>query len=374
VHTENGILTRDNLTTFVKGIIDPKTTKLPTLECPTYSSSRYRSLKTSRLRADETPYFFALNLRENLNLLPRLLGSVVEAIRFLGPERCALSIVEGNSPDGTAEVLAALEPSLSRLGLRTYFTVGGKTNPLDGGRFEKLAQLRNEALEPLIREPARYQSATVLFINDVAICPDDILELALQRQSLEADMTCAMDWTYGIGDSSMFYDSYVARAINGELFFDIPPETAGFEYAYDLFWNEAESKRRFEEKRPFQVFACWNGAVTFRAKPIVEQVVSFRSARDGECFGGEPTLFCKDLWYNGYGKIAVVPSVNLEYSIDNGRKIKGEKGFTADLVTKQKTGTDAITWRGPPDEYRCMPTFNNQFWSPWNASLPIGAD
>jgi alpha-1,3-mannosyltransferase len=294
-------------------------------------------------------------------------------MRFLGPKRCALSIVEGNSPDGTAEVLAVLEPLLKRLGIRTHFTLRSSTNPKEGNaRFLKLANLRNEALAPLKAMPTRYASATVLFINDVAACPDDILELALQRVTLRADMTCAMDWTYGSADADpMFYDSYVARAINGDLFFEIPPETVSYDRAQYLFWNDEISKRRYAEMRPLQVFACWNGAVAFTARPLVEGTVAFRGARDfeGECFGGEPTLFCKDLWFHGYGKIAVVPTVNLEYSIENGRRIKQDKGFVADLVKSQGQDAEGIKWRGPPEKYRCMPDFNNQFWSPWNETL-----
>lgn len=36
---------------------------------------------------------------------------------------------------------------------------------------------------------------------------------------------------------------------------------------------------------------------------------------------------CNDMWFHGYGKIAVVPTVNLEYSVDRGRKIKEDKGI-----------------------------------------------
>lgn len=104
-----------------------------------------------------TRYFFAFDLRNCVGLLPRLMGSIVEVIRFLGPEHCALSVVEGNSPDGTGEVLAALRPRLTALGVRTHMVLSSTADPLP----------RGEQDEP-----------TVLFINDVAICPDDVLELA----------------------------------------------------------------------------------------------------------------------------------------------------------------------------------------------------
>lgn len=178
-------------------------------------TKRYKDLqkkKDTRGDAnDQHPidFFFALNLRNIVDLLPRLMGSIVEAIQFLGPERCALSIVEGNSPDGTADVLVALRPFLEELGI-TYFYNNSAINPSKGARIRKLAQLRNLALEPLFKKkvPAA-DDTTVLFINDVAACPDDLLELALQRRKLNADMTCAMDFTYA-GPDPTFYDVWVS--------------------------------------------------------------------------------------------------------------------------------------------------------------------
>ncbi len=96
-------------------------------------------------------------------------------------------------------------------------------------------------------------------------------------------MTCAMDWIYGT-DVPTFYDVYIARSINGDLFFDIP-EDISWAKADNLFWNEPESKARLDAGKPIQVFACWNGAVAFTAKPIVRREVTFRAAREdiGEC-------------------------------------------------------------------------------------------
>ncbi len=64
-------------------------------------------------------------------------------------------------------------------------------------RFTKLAQLRSMALEPLTAAPEVYANATVIFINDIAICAEDILELVHQRFAQGADMTCAFDWICG---------------------------------------------------------------------------------------------------------------------------------------------------------------------------------
>jgi alpha-1,3-mannosyltransferase len=318
---------------------------------------------------DRIEYFFALNLRECVKLLPRLMGSIVEVIRFLGPHRCALSIVEGNSPDGTGDVLAALTPFLEDLGL-AYFYNNSKVNPAKGSRIQKLAELRNLALTPLYKEQVPVtEETTVLFINDVAACPEDLLELALQRRNIGADMTCAMDWTY-VGNDPTFYDIWVARTLTGDSFFRVGDD-GNWNSAWNLFWNNPNTNQRYNEHLPFQVFACWNGATTFTAAPLLHGL-RFRDVRGdkGECFQGEPELFCKDLWFRGYRKIAVVPSVHLEYSDERGADIKKLKGYTSELVKDLDDDSTQVEWvMEPPEEVRCMPDWQHQSWRPWNETL-----
>jgi len=313
-------------------------------------------------------YFFALDLRQCLGLLPRLIGSVVEVIKFLGPEQCALSVIEGPSDDGTGEVLAALRPGLDALTTTYYFRSRNFTSS-EGDRIARLAALRNMALQPLLNEAERYSiKTTVIFLNDVAICHEDMLELVHQRRFLGADMTCAMDWTYA-GKEPTFYDVWIARGMNGDSFFEIPPD-GNWDLAWNLFWNNPEAQQRFSAHQPFQVFSCWNGAVAFTAKPIVEKTISFRSAKSGECFQGEPQLFCKDLWFHGYDKIATVPAVNLEYTDDKAKKIKEAKGYTSQWVGAQDHVDEAINWQlEPPERVKCMENWGNQSWLAWNESL-----
>ncbi|KAK0713427.1 cryptococcal mannosyltransferase 1-domain-containing protein [Lasiosphaeria miniovina] len=306
----------------------PEATELPRLRCPKPDVSRYQHL--IRKEEGESPavqYFFALDLRQCLPKLPRLIGSAIEAIRLLGPQACALSITEGNSDDGTAEVLAALRPELEAL-KTTYYYRSSAINPQEGDRIARLAELRNLAVQPLVgkAESARFSAAdtTVVFLND------------------GADMKCAMDWTYA-GRDPTFYDVWVARGMTGDSFFEIPAD-GNWDSAWNLFWNDAAAAARFAARQPFQVFSCWNGAVAFAAAPLMTMgdgddddhggdagkgPVPFRRARDGECFGGEPQLFSKDMWFHGYGKIAVVPAVNLEYSDERAQQIKDAKGYTS---------------------------------------------
>ncbi|KAK4126795.1 glycosyltransferase family 69 protein [Parathielavia appendiculata] len=380
--THPATLPKETMEAHVKAIMSPEATHLPHLECPKLDTSRYQHLQIASQQPPNPAirYFFALDLRQCLTLLPRLIGSVVEVMRFLGPPNCALSIVEGNSDDGTGEVLAALRPELEALGITYYFSTT-PTDPKQGDRIAALAQLRNLAVQPLLdahrstsmfpneSTTTKSSSTTITFLNDVAICPEDILELLHQRLTLQADMVCAMDWTY-VGRDPTFYDVWIARGMSGDSFFEIPPD-GSWDSAWNLFWNDAATRERFAARQPFQVFSCWNGAAVFSAAPVVERGVRFRTVREGECVQGEPQLFCKDLWWEGYGKIAVVPVVNLEYSDEAGRRIKEEKGYTSRWVGAPGWRDERIEWQArPPDKVKCMGRYDDQFFEAWNKSQP----
>lgn len=73
----------------------------------------------------------------------------METVLFLGPENCALSIVEGHSADRTLEILEALHKEMGILGLEFHLY----TSDIDSkykDRIGALARLRNLALEPLV--------------------------------------------------------------------------------------------------------------------------------------------------------------------------------------------------------------------------------
>ena len=179
--------------------MSPQDQSFPRLECPAPDTYRYEYLAEpapkSNGEIEQKKYFFALDLHQCTHILPRLMGSIVEAIHFLGPENCALSVVEGRSTDGTFEILSLLQQNLTNVGIEYYFE-SSDINP-NQSRIQALADLRNHALKPLRDNFDRFsQDITVIFLNDVAICMEDILELIHQRMFQEAVMTCAMDWTY----------------------------------------------------------------------------------------------------------------------------------------------------------------------------------
>ena len=80
-----------NVEPYLKAIMDPKDKKFPRLRCPRPMKERYEILRRRRnfaTRWDTPPrqWYFALNLYQCAHVLPRLMASVVEAIRFLRPE------------------------------------------------------------------------------------------------------------------------------------------------------------------------------------------------------------------------------------------------------------------------------------------------
>lgn len=295
---------------YIHAILNASDLTFARLECPQPDLDRYAYLvdPPDQSRTPQHPrFFFALDLHQCVHLLPRLLGSIVETITFLGPENCVLSIVEGRSDDGTFEVLSELRSSLQALGVKYSFETSD-INPTAPGkdRIEALAGLRNLALQDLLAHPAKYDPhTTVIFLNDIALCMEDILELLHQRKRQGADQTCAMDWTY-VGDNPTFYDVWVARGMTGDSFFNIPSD-GSWDFAWNLFWNDDKARARLAAAKPFQVFACWNGVTAFTAKPLLDGRIRFRARGPGECYQGEPKLFAKDMWAKGYGRIAVVP-------------------------------------------------------------------
>ena len=368
---------------YIKAIMDPEDTTFPRLDCPVPNDQRYHYLKadsTDMLQdsatASRPKYFFALNLHQRASLLPRLFGSIVESIRFLGPQNCALSIIEGRSHDGTFEILLSLGKEIECMGAKYYFNSSDIDPPADdrinaGHRIKALAELRNQALQPLMdhhKEEGSKDDTTVIFLNDVSICSEDILELIHQRHYQSADMVCGMDWTY-VGPDPTFYDVWIARGMNGDTFFDIP-EDGNWNSAWNIFWNNPTALERLTTGKPFQVFSCWNGAAAFTAKPFLESKIRFRSSLEHECPDGEPKTWCTDLWRLGCGRIAVVPIVNLEYSDEAATKIKEAKGYVSNWMGGVGEIDARIEWEStPPEAVKCMPNYGNQTWLPWEKQI-----
>lgn len=365
---------------YIKAIIDPFDTEFDRLQCPSSIAliDRYaylRSTPTSSSRAAVKPkYYFALDLYKIADLLPRLMNSIIESIKFLGPENCVLSIVEGRSDDGTYEILYELHKELEKLGIQ-YILETSDLDPKGGDRdrIDALAELRNIALADLIDHPKKYDpDTTIVFSNDVSMCMEDILELIHQKKLQKADMMCGVDWN--IWEPLTFYDSWVGRGIDGDLFLKIIKEGDQMvDYDAGIFWSHEPSRERFDAWKPVQVFACWNGITVFTAKPFMEQKIKFRfvpNDDEKECYQAEPNLFAKDMWYHGYGRIGVVPTVNLAYSDGDAKNLRKQKGWMQQHLIPDDEAM--IEWTSePPAKVVCVPWLRgDQTWHAWNQGLP----
>ena len=350
----------------IQTVLEPKHgDDSPPLLCQKPLEDRYSHLRS--FASKKPRFFFALDLYQAAGILPQLTASILETVKFLGPEYCYLSIVEGNSTDGTSDLLQALHADAKTLGL-TYSLVRSDLDPKNesNDRIEVLAQLRNLALAPLLQNPSDFDSeeTTIVFLNDISPCANDILELIHQRRVQGADMACPMDYS----DDGLFYDIWIARSMTGDIFFNIPPSGL-WKYAKNLLWDDRERKRRLEAHTPFQVFACWNGMAAIGAKAFTQKGIRFRRNREGECYMGEPTLLAKDLWKEGLGKILVVPSVWVAYSHRASVKVKLEKGHVEENLRdggKEKGMQEMVEWdERPPSLIKCpMPSYSDPQWVP----------
>ena len=354
---------------YVRATIDATNGSIPRLQCPPLNTTRYSSL--IHPSASRKPsYFFAMNLYQSAHIIPQLFGAIIEAVRTLGPEHCVISVVEGRSTDGTFEILKSLVKEMEHLGV-SYLLSCNEVRPGGEGveRISALAELRNLALRPLAEHPEDFDHATtVIFLNDIAPCAEDILELMLQRVLLQADMTCGMDWySLGDGQGGTFYDSWIGRQMNGEIFFEVP-QTTSWEFSKNLFWNHQTSKTRYALGQPLQVFSCWNGGAAIAAKPFMDRGLRFRTEREGECHLGEPVHLAKDLWKLGHGKIAVIPSVNVGYTVADSELAKDSHGWVSSMAEKESVQLNRISWNEkPPGQIKCLEEdWHRPSWEPFD--------
>ena len=352
---------------YVDAILEPELTTFDGLNCSKPLNQRYASLKgPSSWGRPKPKYFFALDLYQSREVIARLLASVLEAVNYLGPQNCAISIVEGRSTDGTFDILFDVQQAAINHDVDFYLAKNDDVDPKAPGanRFEALAELRNQALRPLLKDPSRYDAdTTVIFSNDVTLCVNDILELIYQRKLQKADLACAMDYS----NDGLFYDVWISRGMTGDIFFEIPPSGL-WKNAKNLLWNDAKAKRRLKAKKPFQVYACWNGIVAFTAKPLTQEGIKFQASGADECLTGEPTIFCRDFWTKGFGRIMVVPSVWVAYGNRAIEKIKRIEGYVEQHVLtdpqvdpKEK---ELIEWEPkPPPKVKCLiPSMADPTW------------
>ncbi|KAM0791408.1 hypothetical protein ACM66B_005869 [Microbotryomycetes sp. NB124-2] len=255
-------------------------------------------------------YFFAINLYNSFDIIPDLFSNMFRVSSILGFHNVFVSVYENGSSDQTKALLRIFDALCRSVGLRVVIRTSLRTRGAFHHRIEYLAEVRNAALAPLqeLRDTEGELFDSIIFMNDVLPCVDDLLELVWQSRRQNAGITCGSDYIFHdeVGQP-VFYDNWVARDMNGTAL-----ENAPFESVF----RDIESSYRFQRHLPVQVQSCWNGIAVLDPAPLYAHPhVRFRMAKlsAGECSASECSLICNDYWTAGYGRIIMIPRVKLAY-------------------------------------------------------------
>ncbi|KAI0319743.1 CAP59-like protein [Amylostereum chailletii] len=307
------------------------------------------------LSSGEHKYFFAINLYNSFDIIPDLFATLFRVASVLGYHNVFVSIYENGSSDQTKALLRIFDALTRSVGMRVLIRTSQRTRGAFNHRIEYLAEVRNAAFVPLheLRDAENEYFDTIVFMNDILPCVDDLLELIWQSRRNNAGITCAADYMYhdDLG-APVFYDNWVARDINGTAL-----ENAPFE---EIFHHQGSSER-FQRHLPIQVQSCWNGVAVLDPAPFYTPPhVRFRMARiaDGECSASECSLICNDYWEAGYGRILMVPRVKLAYDSrvydiihPSRRNLTAIRGYVrlGGLPDNPRTDPQDRSWFGPHD-------------------------
>ncbi|KAG8921887.1 capsular associated protein [Tulasnella sp. 418] len=307
------------------------------------------------LQASNHKYFFAINLYNSFDVIPDIFATLFRVSAILGYHNVFVSIYENGSTDQTKALLRIFDALTRSVGMRITIRTSMRTRGAFNHRIEYLAEVRNAALVPLheLRDNEGEVFDTVVFMNDILPCVDDLLELIWQSRFQNAGITCAADYMFHDElNAPVFYDNWVARDINGTAL-----ENAPFEGVF----HNLESSRRFQHHLPVQVQSCWNGIAILDPAPLYAHPhVKFRMAKlaEGECSASECSLIGNDYWNAGYGRIIMVPRVKLAYDKrvfdiihPSRRNLTAIRGYVrlGGLPDDPRTDPQDRSWYGPHD-------------------------
>jgi hypothetical protein len=418
---------------------------------PTVLERRYEHLLPSIERNPYLPadrpqgFFIAINLFNSKAVIPHLFQTLLSISALLGPSNVHIAIFENGSWDETVPAMAHFARALTALGETSHtplslsalayqvhkvsilslskgvaHSIRSDAHQTDWEHVDRIAQLaeyRNVALQPLtdfdlsspngkpIFNPPFVNSSLphptvptdVLFINDIFVCPTDILELLHQRRFQDASATCGLDWREApegsmwrwlkgwLSKNYRFYDSefpkrivcrvklidfffpllgsldWVTRSMEG---FPLRPRVDMFGELRDgvreLFhWDRDPTYLiRWRAALPLPVYSCWNGMIVLDASPFLpssslplsqahpsHEPFKFRNGDEavGECAASECKLIARDFWGVGKKRWVLVPRVAVTYD-EEGYKAKwieervrrgGVLGMMEDLEVKK---------------------------------------
>ncbi|WWC64987.1 uncharacterized protein I303_107601 [Kwoniella dejecticola CBS 10117] len=280
---------------------------------------------------------------------------------FLGPESLVFSLIEGDSADGSGEIIAhAMRAHLLNIGVPpeniNIKTFAPKFDWEQIHRIEQLAKMRNEGMKPFYDtlpsglSPDGHPWTGIVYYNDVYLSATHFLELMHQHFKQDADMTCGWDHA-----GKWFYDGWVGRDMSGDLYTPFPVKEEDKDLPQKLFPSSPGTLRRYEKMLPFQVFAGWNGITVLNPQPFMAPYnVRFRRGQPRtdkfwECQASESSFISWDFWKYGFGRIQVIPGVHATY----GKEDAMVRGWV-EWPTPSGGMKEDIDWVDqPPSKVRC---------------------
>jgi len=324
-----------------------------TLDTRNWNKNHFSSWKRALKLQSNRKYFFALNLRDNEEMIPFTFSAIIKACLVLSEgwrlQSCFISIYESGSTDHTRDLIHQLDAELKNLGIPHKFVVDGIRRDGMQHRIDFLAKVRNNALTSFYANISMWDE--VIFLNDVAICASSILELLAQKNFHHGDVASGMDYNTRVVDPDVgpvaeFYDIWVNKDMSGQRFQNSRPYI-GDPVAWDSFSSGV----------PFQVFATWAGGIVISAELFAKYDVRFRHSGLLECAACECELLIRDLWHqsgtNGL-KVMVVPTVYSAYSVEEFQIVRRDLELTFKFEFSRGKFVDPIVFsKRSPETIDC---------------------
>ncbi|KAL7420912.1 hypothetical protein Q5752_004866 [Cryptotrichosporon argae] len=350
---------------------------------------RYAHLRPERdadgnlVQGGERRYLMVTICRNVAGMLADWFAAWTVLADFVGPESLVFSLMEGDSPDGSGDVLAlAMREHLLYLGvLPENIFISTHLPSIDweaAHRIELLASMRNAVMQPIFASETPHLSpdghpwSAIVFYNDVYLSATHYLELLHQHYSQDADMTCGWDHA-----GKWFYDGWVGRDMSGDLFTPFPVREEDQDLPQKLFPSHPPTKARHMHNLPYQVFSCWNGIAVMAPTPFLPPYnVRFRRGTprrpdqapgEEECQASESQFIAWDFWKYGFGRVQTVPGVHLTYGKDDAR-VRGWVELPE--PSEEDKLEERIDWSDtPPAKVRChdWPDRPGKGWWAWDS-------
>ncbi|EIW69318.1 hypothetical protein TREMEDRAFT_62182 [Tremella mesenterica DSM 1558] len=334
--------------------------------------------KNQWVKSGKRRYLMVTICRQVAGMLADWFAAWTVLADFLGPETLVFSLLEGDSADGSGEILSQVMRSHllfigvppENIHIRTHLP------PIDwenNHRIQLLAEMRNAGMKPLYDSlpsgltPDGNPWTAVIFYNDVYLSAAHFLELLHQHFKQDADVTCGWDHA-----GRWFYDGWVGRDMSGDLYTPFPVKEEDKDLPQKLFLSSPETKTRFDLLLPFQVFSGWNGIAVLNPTPFLPPYnVRFRRGKpksmfsnELECQWSESAFISWDFWKYGFGRVQVVPGVHACY----GKEDAMMRGWL-EWPNPTKQHPEEIDWDDePPKKIRChdWPDKNGKGYWAWD--------